>query len=248
MNKFLHKTISKASTYGTFQEFVDALNSLGLEKLSFSAVTFASPSNMGAINIYKDGVFLRCVPMNTSGSNSAVYFQVFTDVVFFGDEDGAWVIAIGTIENSNSVGNTGIFCGCFEAPNGDKEYLYIGAGNYIYPMKDVEATPDATYTGAVYGELAIFGNYSSNVVGLDDYQISNGSIAKSGSPDTYANYEPTIKEQTVLWPLVIRTGHLVRDVYGSNKVAPTSSALYRRMTIGTEEFVQIGRTIWARIG
>ena len=247
MNKFLHKTITKAATAGTFQEFVDALNSLGLEKLSFSAVTFASPSNTGAINIYKDGVFLRCIPMSTLGSNNGVYFGVFTDVAFFGDEDGAWCICIGTIENSNSISNTGIFCGYFEAPNGDKEYLYIGAGNYIYPMKAVEATADATYTGAVYGELAIFGSYSSYIVGLDDYQISNGSIATSGSPDKYANYDPTIKDQTVLWPLVIRTGHLVRDVYGSNKVAPNSSALYRRMKIGTEEFVQIGRTIWARI-
>ena len=247
MNKFLHKTISKASTYGTFQEFVDALNSLGLEKISFSAVTFTSPSQTGAINIYKDGVFMRCVPMSTAGSNSGVYFQVFTDVAFFGDEDGAWVISIGTIENNSTIGNTGIFIGCLEAPNGDKDYLYVGTSNYVVSMMEVEATPEATYTEAVYGKLAIFGNYSSNVVGLDNHQISNSSISSSGSPDSYAGVEPTIKEQTVLWPLVIRTGHLVRDVYGSNKVAPNSSALYRRMKIGTEEFVQIGRTIWARI-
>lgn len=248
MNKFLHKTIAKAATAGTFQEFVDALNSLGLEKISFSAVTFTSPSQTGAINIYKDGVFMRCVPMSTEGSNSGVYFRVFTDVAFFGDEDGAWVISIGTIENASTIGNTGIFIGCLEAPNGEKGYLYIGTGSNIVPMVEVEATSDATYTEAVYGKLAIFGNYSSNIVGLDNDKISNASISSSGSPDNYAGLEPTLKDQTVLWPLVIRTGHLVRDVYGSNKVAPYSSDLYRRMTIGTEEFVQIGRTIWARIG
>lgn len=222
MKKFLYATLAEQ----TAQALVDALNSLGLEKLTFALVTDESASVQN-IALSKDGEVVGYM-----GATGAVITSC-PGVHFYGDEDGEFVL--GGMGASGDQHNK-IFAGCFQYHGVGQRYFYFGAAGLTEMPAGLPAT--ALTLKTYYNNYADPATSSGSSSAMTYQQYLDGPAYSNCFARDY--WSGTLADAAFLaWPWVFTGGITCDGVYACNAYDPTAGAVGETVVAGGKSFVRL---------
>lgn len=205
----------------TFSALADALNNLGLSRISFVCAKSEDGATEYGITVFKDGVSLG----SFGPSGNSVLSQI-KSVYFYGDEDGEFVL--GTANNNATACNY-IFAGMVNTGIERVFKVYTGSSSGI--LRDPFIGEVTAAVPSTYGIGQKSTNGTSSLYGFDSPLESNA----------FAIVNDTLNAVTKLsaWPFVRRGSVTVDGVYATDAYDDKVGSIGSNVVIGGKNFVRL---------